>query len=392
MPVVGTTLALLAGCGGDDEPAAPGLGKAITGLTRGTPVRGVTPWAGGIHDVRHSGTAAVTGPQSGDVKWARDLGAPVAQGPAVGADGTVYAAANDGVLHALDPVTGRDRWTFSPPGAFSQIDISSTPAVLADGSLLWPGPGPAVHRVSAAGERLGSFGLGGTGLSPAVVGDTAYVAESGGALHKLDLSQPTPTGIWSTQPGSGISYGSPAVSADRRTIYTTVAKDLVATSDDGTEAWRLTLPDDIEVSPAVAPDGTIVISSNGKAAFGVSPAGEQLWSTPIKGFGFSSPAVTPSGLAVLGSNGRAVFVIDAQDGRLLAERPTIGQVWTAPAIDDQGNIYVGTHDGHVTGFAPDGRRLFDITTGGSVESYPALGGDGTLYIGSEDGRLYAIGS
>jgi outer membrane protein assembly factor BamB len=28
------------------------------------------------------------------------------------ADGTIYAASNAGILHALDPITGADRWTF----------------------------------------------------------------------------------------------------------------------------------------------------------------------------------------------------------------------------------------------------------------------------------------
>ena len=32
-----------------------------------------------------------------------------------------------------------------------------------------------------------------------------------------------------------------------------------------------------------------------------------------------------------------------------------GEVWTAPAIDREGNVYFGTKAGHILGFAFDGR-------------------------------------
>ena len=75
--------------------------------------------------------------------------------------------------------------------------------------------------------------------------------------------------------------------------------------------------------------------------------------------------------------------------RPTGHRRSVG-IWTSPAIDRDGNLYVGTRLGHIEGFAANGDRLFDIDTHDTVDSYPALTADGTLLIGSSNGILYAI--
>ena len=73
----------------------------------------------------------------------------------MGADGTVFAAINAGVLHALDPATGADRWTFDGRGNYG-TDLSTTPAVLASGTVLWPGPHNTLHALFTSGTLLWS--------------------------------------------------------------------------------------------------------------------------------------------------------------------------------------------------------------------------------------------
>lgn len=391
----GSSSSTTSSASGGKAPSAPQRGQAVAALSQGSGAKqGLTAWPTAQHDLAHSGTSTATGPQDGTIKWTAQLEGKVEPGPGVAADGTIYASSVAGVLHALDPATGKDKWKLKGDGTFKAADLSTTTAVLKDGSLLWTGPGPALYRVSAQGKQLGRFPLDSTGLSPAVVGKTAFVATMGGVLHKLDLSTNKPKEVWKVTFGKGTSYGSPALSSDHKTIYTTIAKELVAITDKGKTgsiAWRFAAKGGIEIAPAVAPDGKVVVSTNDKNAYGVSKQGKQLWTAPVKNLSFSSPAVTPGGLAVFGDNSGLVYVVDTKDGKVLARQPVTGQVWTAPAIDAKGDIYVGTHSGHVVGYAPSGKQLFDITTKGSVESYPALDKSGTLYIGSEDGKLYAIG-
>jgi outer membrane protein assembly factor BamB len=100
--------------------------------------------------------------------------------------------------------------------------------------------------------------------------------------------------------------------------------------------------------------------------------------------------VAPDGVAYFGDHRGRIDAIDTRRGCVVASHRLDGEVWTAPAVDRDGDAYAGTKNGHITGFRADGTRLFDIATGAAVDSYPAIAGDGTLLIGSTDGSLYAI--
>ena len=124
----------------------------------GTPPSGAvaaSAWPVFQHDARHSSTSTATGPQNGHVRWQRRLEGNVTPAPVIGADGAIYAASNGGVLHALDPATGDDRWTFDGGGGYGS-DLSTAAAVMADGTILWPGPRDTLFALDAGGALLWS--------------------------------------------------------------------------------------------------------------------------------------------------------------------------------------------------------------------------------------------
>jgi outer membrane protein assembly factor BamB len=358
-------------------------------------------WPVALHDAAHSGTGAEVGPQSGALLWTRNLGGPISGGPAVSSDGTIYAFSNSGVLHALNPQTGADIWTYDGGGsANNNQDLSTTPAVLSDGSILWPGPRSTLFALSASGHLEWTFALRGTVLSPAVANGRVYVADSMGDLVALEASATSVTKMWELSIGT-TSFGSPAV-APGGTVYGTADRSLVAIKDDGTRGrilWRFTDGADIEVSPSVAPAGTVVLGTNDSYEYGISPKGTVEWRYLRKVYSYSTPAVTPDGLAYFGDNNGYVDVVKAATGRVVGRydgtaRPlsNVGVgVWTAPLIDRHHDVYFGTAAGHVFGFTYSGAKLFDLSTGATVDSYPALTPQGTLIIGSDNGTLYAIG-
>ncbi len=320
-------------------------------------------------------------------------------GPAVGVDGTIYAASNAGVLHAVDPKTGGDRWTFDGGGPYGS-DLSTTPAVLDDGTVLWPGPGDALHAVAPTGEGMWRLEFDGLVLSPVVTGDRLVIADMGGGLHTFRWTdgdrRVRPVPVWSLDHGTE-SYSSPAV-ADG-VIYAAADHHLLAVDlRTGAERWRFETGALIEVSPSIAADGIIVVASNDPFTYGIGPDGVERWRHRRGALSFSSPATTETGLVYAGDHQGGVAVLDARTGervaRYQAPWPTaqvrsVG-VWTAPLIDGVHRVYFGTRHGHILGFAPDGTRLFDITTGATVDSYPALTADGALVVGVTDGRLLAI--
>jgi len=65
-------------------------------------------------------------------------------------------------------------------------------------------------------------------------------------------------------------------------------------------------------------------------------------------------------------------------------------VHSSPAIDNDGNIYVGSSDHKVYAFNPGGTKLWEYQTDGKVMSSPVVSADGTVYVGSNDGKLHAI--
>lgn len=354
------------------------------------------PWPVALHDPRHSASSPIAGPTTGRIAWRRRLEGPVVPGPVVGRGGVAYAASNGGVLHALRVRDGSELWRFDGGGSYG-VDLSSSPAVLADGTILWPGPG-GLFALSRRGRLLWKLPFGSMVLSPLLAaGGRVYLQEMGGRLHALDLrGRARPRVVWSRDIGS-TSYGSPAL-GPARGVYATVDDELVAVTAKGRVRWRFGAHDIVEVSPAVAPDGTVVLGTNDRFQYGVGADGRERWRYPRGDLTYSSPGVTADGTAYFGDHRGLISAVDVHTGRLVARYRGQGRssdegnvgIWTAPVIDARRNVYFGTHPGKVFGFARDGRRLFEVQTGGVVDSYPALAGDGTLLVGSESGVLLAI--
>lgn len=131
--------------------------------------------------------------------------------------------------------------------------------------------------------------------------------------------------------------------------------------------------------------------------YAVNPDGSLRWRFRKDSETYGSPAIH-NGNAVFGDHRGRVLTIDMTTGRTVAtalgeQKPSRSRsvgVWTSPAIDRDGNLYLGTRLGHIYGFTANGERLLDIDTHDTVDSYPALTTDGTLLIGSSNGILYAI--
>jgi outer membrane protein assembly factor BamB len=362
-----------------------------------------TAWPEALHDSRHSSSALAVGPDAGKILWTRKLGAALTAGAVVAADGTIYDSGGNGILHALNPSTGTDIWTYNGGGSTdNNEDLSVSPAILADGTIAWPGPNGTLDGISPAGKLLWQEKLAGTVLSPAVGSSgTLYVADSKGDVEAFRASAAGATRSWKINVGaSSFAFGSPAIGPNGA-IYVTSGRDLIALADHGSRAsvtWRYQAGAQIEVSASVAPDGTIVLGTNDPYEYGIAPAGKVAWRYPRKIFSFSTPAVSADGIAYFGDNDGYVDAVRAATGQVLGRYgvhtralSSMGAgVWTAPLVDSRHDVYFGTASGHVIGLNYDGGLLFDLPTGSVVASYPALTANGTLLIGSENGTLYAI--
>ena len=74
---------------------------------------------------------------------------------------------------------------------------------------------------------------------------------------------------------------------------------------------------------------------------------------------------------------------------------TGGEVWSSPAIAQDGSIVVGSYDYYIYCLTSAGSlrwRYQTGSTGNSVYSSPAITQDGSIVVGSKDGYIYVIGS
>jgi hypothetical protein len=142
---------ILAGCGNSTGGSSPSPSR----VSAAAPVLGASPgWTSLLNGPSHYGASGAVGPASAHVRRRRSLGAPIASGPVVTASGTAYVAANNGILHAIDVRTGRDRWTFNGGASYGAGDLSTSAVILPSGEVLWPGPRDRLFALSPAGQPL----------------------------------------------------------------------------------------------------------------------------------------------------------------------------------------------------------------------------------------------
>src|SRR5271170_5445156 len=161
------------------------------------------PWPSALHDARHSGASVSAGPTAGVLRWQRHLEAAVTPGPVVGPDGTIYVASNAGVLHALNPTTGADRWTYDS-GQAGGGDLSVSPLILPDGTVLWPTQGREIVALSSMGQvRWSPRTPGHPTSAPSLAGRRVYVCDTCGVVAAIDLAgHDSPPRAWTIQVGT----------------------------------------------------------------------------------------------------------------------------------------------------------------------------------------------
>lgn len=205
--VLALTVALVllvgAGCSPRD-PLPPGL-AGVGEL----PVP-ASAWPAAGYDARHSSATTAVGPRTGTVSWRVDLGGNVTPGPVIGVDGSVLAATNAGVLFALYPHDGHRLWSFDGGGGYGN-DLTTSPAVLGDGTILWPGPGQALFALDRSGRPLWETEFSAMVLSPAIGGrDRVYVADMAGRLSALEITTAGHRVVWSVEVGGPTTPAPPS--------------------------------------------------------------------------------------------------------------------------------------------------------------------------------------
>jgi outer membrane protein assembly factor BamB len=209
---------------------------------------------------------------------------------------------SDGTLHTLDAAAGQVVWKASPAGR------SDGGPSAAGGRVVFGACDAALHVVDAAtGEPLkkvafgeGSEVAGGVALA----GVMAFAGSRLGGLHAVDLEKSAV--VWSQGAGSGEMFTTPAV-ASHEVVYVD-GNGVVFAADraDGATRWQHATKA-VEVESPVIAGNVVVVCADGALKLLGLLKGTELWSEEL-GDDLSSPAVADGRVYVAADDGQLVIL------------------------------------------------------------------------------------
>jgi len=346
-------------------------------------------WPMYCHDTRHTGRSLYSTVDTWDEIWRFDT-VDWAQGDIVtDDDGTIYMGST--ALYAVYP-NGTLKWKY-----VTHFHIECAPALDENGIIYFGtiyGSPSYLYALCPNGTLKWKYSVGGVYSifsSPAIGSDGTIYFGSGGdypPTGRIKALYPNGSLKWEYKTNH-VVYSSPAI-GDDGTIYCGCHDTYLYAlyPNNGTLKWKYKTGDWIRVSPCIGDDGTIYVVSLDYYLHTIYPNGTLKWKTNV-GAG-TSPTIGQDGTIYAGY--RKLHAINPSNGSVKWTFDVGGTIrGGTPCNSVDGTIYVGTSDGgEIIAVNPDGTLKWRKGIG-ECESAPAIGEDGTIYIASNAGYLHAFG-
>ncbi len=251
--------------------------------------------------------------------------------------GSIFLGDRSGAMHAIDPATGEDRWSFRTGDA-----IIGTPVLGPDNSLICTGRDGKVYSLDRkTGEKRWEYVTGSMITSSPVSG-------SGGTLF-------------------AISYDKTIRAMDAKT---------------GIHKWMSHTDNcNYNTALAAAPDETVFYGNNEDHKFYAidGNTGERKWTIDLEKKGeITNPVVNKDGIVFFGYSDGTLSAIDGKTGEEKWNFQTGSTIYT-PILDDEGNVFL----------AVKGEILNIDAEKGYVQNRMKTNFEGTARLSLQDGILYA---
>jgi outer membrane protein assembly factor BamB len=169
--------------------------------------------------------------------------------------------------------------------------------------------------------------------------------------------------------------------------------------------WAFPANDGIASSPSIGADGTVYVGAGGyfggyrdSSLYAIRQDGSMKWQfktgkgTPQQSAGvFSSPAIDSDGTIYVGGLDSYLYCLeDSGSYANLRWKRKLGNwpVYSSPLIGSNGYVYVGGLDFKVYAVSVDSTLVWSYVTNWCVLSSPALTDRGHVVVGSKDHKLY----
>ncbi len=301
---------------------------------------------------------------SGNLKWKFDAG-PMMAGPTIGADGTIYVTNKDQRVFAINR-TGTQQWAVGG-GPYADKQMGRIAAAIDQNYLYtpWRGPLRAIRLSTGTFEWPAGMGFkrgGSVGILPSGlivypgVGRIDAVDSRGITVWQYPVMDPPLTVDTLLRngghPPSGNFWMESGIAvADDGTFYAGCESRLIAFSPAGHFLWEFkTKLRSIDwANPVIAADGSIYFGSPEGSLYALNSDGTQKWALDTGGRTEATPMLAEDG-TIYFANGTALLAV-SPEGKVLGRVPIIGGVDSSPTLAPDGTIYVASHVGKITAFA-----------------------------------------
>lgn len=124
--------------------------------------------------------------------------------------------------------------------------------------------------------------------------------------------------------------------------------------------------------------------------YAINSDGTLKWKFSTKGAVYSSPAIDSDGNIYVGSWDQSLYALNS-NGTLKWSFDTGSAPYSSPVIGENNTVYIASND-RLYAIDSTGSEVGHFNAEGIYWSSPTVGSDGTIYVGSTDNRLYAIKS
>jgi outer membrane protein assembly factor BamB len=305
-----------------------------------------------LYEESFDGRLIAIDPQTGKKKWSRPFYSHRCgwSSPALG-DGLVFATfigdvsdscsrASGGLIVALDAKTGKIRW-------LRNIDQSESSPLFSHGTVYFGTTDGHVYAYSATrGRELWSYNTGGPVKgSPALANGRLFIGNYGGRFYALNAH--TGGYIWENG-GHGDFYAGPTVVGGRVYVGSKGDSHVYAFSaQDGHELWSFGTGAYVYASTAVW-RGIVLVGSYDHNFYAINGAtGSMRWKFPADG-PISGAASVIDGVVYFSTLTHKTYALDAASGRLM-------RTWNdgeySPAIAAYGRLFL-IGEGRIYALAP----------------------------------------
>jgi outer membrane protein assembly factor BamB len=307
--------------------------------------------------------------------------------PPVAGYGLLYEESFDGRIHAIDPATGKERWSYysrrcgwSSPALGTRLVFAT---FIGDPRCSPITDGGEVAALSArTGHVRWSRAIGPSESSPLLAGGTLYFGDTNGRVYALDAA--TGAERWSYDTGAPVK-ASPALVGGRLYVGNYGGVMCALEAHTGRLVWENDGHGNFYAGASVAEGRVYTGSVDGRIYAFAAGSGSELWSFKTGGYVYASPAVW-RGIVLAGSYDDTFYAINGATGTLRWSFHADGAITGAASVID-GVVY----------FSTEARTTYalDAATGRRIEKWddgeysPAVAADGRLFLVGL-GRIYAL--